>query len=66
METTFYKKITAEKAIFDELKKDSKGYNKPAMVEVLEYLKQYRAEKNRGEQTVYNAELEDFIIEKKN
>lgn len=64
METTFYKKITAEKAIFDELKKDSKGYNKPAMVEVLEYLKQYRAEKNRGEQTVYNAELEDFIIEK--
>ena len=24
----------------------------------------YRAEKNRGEQTVYNAELEDFIIEK--
>jgi hypothetical protein len=70
MDKTFIEKLTEAKAIKEQSQKDKGGYgmkDTPHLVEVLEYLKQYRTEKGRGqEQTVYNSELEEYITEKEN
>ena len=68
MEKTFLEKLAEAKAIKEKSRKEKGGYgmlDTPHLAEVLEYLKQYRADKNRGqEQTVYNSELEEYITEK--
>jgi hypothetical protein len=65
MNNDFIKKLLKEKEVFE-----SKGvygdYTKPVMPEVYEYQKQYRIEKNRPQGTIYNSELENYIIEKEN
>jgi hypothetical protein len=65
---TFIEKLQESKAIKEQSQKDKGGYgmlNTPHLPEVLEYLKQFRTEKGRGqEQTVYNSELEEYITEK--
>ena len=56
----FIKRLKQEQKKFETEK-----YHKKAMPEVMEYLKQYRAENGRtAEQTVYNSELEEFITKK--
>jgi len=64
---TFNEKLEQEQEKFDLLKKEYKAYEKKAMPEVLEYLKQYRKEKNKADDmTVYNSELIEYIQKKEN
>lgn len=67
---TLIELLRENKVIKEQIKKEKGGYgmlDTPHLPEVLNYLKQFRIEKNRGiEQTIYNSELEEYIIEKEN
>lgn len=61
MDKTFNQKLIIERAIFDKLGKEHKGYHKAPMAEVVEALRQYK--KSIGEnKTAYNADVEKFIL----
>jgi len=55
----FIKKLQKEKGLFVVLELEQ--YKKKAMLEVLEYLKQFEKENKRENKTIYNRELEDYI-----
>jgi len=67
---TIKEKLKEAETIKEKAIKENGGYGMketPHIPEILEYLKQFREEKSRGEeQTVYNEELKEYIAEKEN
>jgi hypothetical protein len=65
MENDFIKNLLENKKIFEK-GKGYGDYSKPVMDEVYKYQKQFRIENNRPVGTIYNNELENYVIEKEN
>jgi predicted RNase H-like nuclease (RuvC/YqgF family) len=67
---TFIEKLTEIETLKKQNIEKNGGFGMrelPHLLEVLDYLKQFRQEKNRvTEQTVYNSELLEYITEKEN